>query len=93
MASLPPKKQETIHIEPELYWSPEWSWVFDVVRDNPLTFDGYSTFPPGEEPDVWPVLPPPSRNDGVGIVVACAAAAMVFGTMLHRWRMTRIRIT
>ena len=96
LAAVPPTPtQETTHIEPVLAWQPQWSWVSEnaFMRVVPPTELPYSTFPPGEEPDVWPLLEPPQNTSGSVLVLMCGAMAAVFGLMFVRWHSSRIRIT
>jgi hypothetical protein len=86
--------KEPIHVEPTLQWQPQWDWIFQDALFKPVESGTiYSTFS-GEEPEVWPALPPPEDNrGGLIIVMTCGAMAMVFGVMFVRWHSTRVRIT
>lgn len=91
-----PKAQEALPAEPKPKpYQPQWGWVFDVVA-NPLDLSDeyYSTFPPGEEPDVWPRLETAQVNkDGTVMLVTLSAMTLVLAIMFQRWRARRIRIT
>jgi hypothetical protein len=63
---------------------PRWSWVTEAraaERDESET-PIFSTFPPGEEPDVWPALEPDRKNVwedmAGGAVFALMLAALFF---------------
>jgi len=91
-----PKAAEALPVEPKPKpYQPQWGWVFDVVA-NPLDLSDeyYSTFPPGEEPDVWPRLElEPGNKDGAVLIVTLTAMTLLGGILLQRWRAKRIRVT
>ena len=78
---------------------PRWDWIADVraaatEQDTPEPEPVFSTFP-GEQPDVWPALPhetPPAGTGGLVVVVLSAVLAMVFGLMVARWHLRRLRM-
>jgi hypothetical protein len=79
---------------------PRWDWLADAraaasEQDTPEPGGVvFSTFP-GEQPDVWPAITretPPAGPGGLAVVVATAVLAMVFGVMLARWHLRRLRM-
>ena len=78
---------------------PRWQWVMDAraaatEQDTPEPEPVFSTFP-GEPPDVWPSCTretPPASSGGLLVVVASAVLAMLFGMMLARWHLRRLRM-
>ena len=87
------------HNAPQLFDGPRWSWVMDAraaatEQDTPEPEPGtvvFSTFD-AEPPEVWPVLPPSAGAGGLLVVVLSAMVAMVFGLMLARWHLRRLRM-
>jgi hypothetical protein len=78
--------------EPPPGSGPRWDWIEDARADARGVV--FSTFP-GEPPDTWPALTretPPAGTGGLLVVVASAMAAMVFGLMVARWHLHRLRI-
>jgi len=94
MAAVPPEiPKEPVHVEPVLQWQPQWSWVFSEIYQREID-EPFSTFPPGTEPDVWPVPERTSANNSDVIVVLMSGAlALIFGVMFVRWHSSRVRIT
>lgn len=93
MAAVPPMPSEPVHIEPVLQWQPQWSWVFSEIYQREID-EPFTTFPPGTEPDVWPVLAQPAANHGeLLMVLASGMVALIFGIMFVRWHSRRIRLT
>jgi len=88
------KAQETIPAEKPLPYRPQWEWVFDTVAHPAEPPEEFSTFPPGEEPDVWPRLEiEPAHKNGMVLIVTLSAMALVLGIWLQKWRSRRLRIT
>ena len=85
-----PKNEPPLFVEPwNLLDHPSWAWVrlarFDRVegRDPPVEEVGFSTFLPGQEPDVWPAL---EKETAAPLGGAAAGGAILAVLVVLGWR-------